>query len=692
MFDTLLIANRGEIACRIARTARRMGMRTVAVYSDADRDALHVSVCDTAVRIGPPEAARSYLDAAAIVAAARASGAQAIHPGYGFLSESLALIEACEAAGIAFVGPSREAIRRMGSKIESKRIALQAGVPVVPGYHGDAQDEATLVEAAAAIGYPVLIKASAGGGGKGMRVVRSPAEFAPALATVRREAQAAFGDDRVLLERYLTLPRHLEVQLLGDKHGHLVHLFERECSIQRNHQKVIEEAPAPHLAPELRDALLQHALTMGRAIGYDSTGTIEFIHDSHTGESFFLEMNTRLQVEHPVTELTVGMDLVEWQLRVAAGEALAFTQADIAQSGCAIEARVCAENPAAGFAPEIGRLIRYEEPSGPGIRVDSGVRTGSEVSLFYDSMLAKVIAHSADREGAARRLVHALERTVVQGVHSNLEFLADLVRHPHFAQVLSTNYIAQAFPQGWAPRPEGELMRVAAALHGVLARQAAAGPSPWQSLGAWRLPTAAKPEGTRVLLQNAAGQIVQAQVWPEGEHWCVRLDQSEAPDKPPGQGEGEGPSEGEGAATYRVQARWTPDALQLRSDDAFVRYVVAQQKGEQGEQLWLTGAGITRAWQCVDRWQRALRGAAGAHEHSGSHLRAPMPGMVTQVPVQVGAQVQAGEVLVQMEAMKMVHTLSAPAPGRVAELRCRAGDAVRGGDVLVVLETTEENP
>ncbi|MGE4376915.1 MAG: biotin carboxylase N-terminal domain-containing protein [Burkholderiaceae bacterium] len=689
MFDTLLIANRGEIACRIARTARRMGLRTVAVYSDADRDALHVHACDTAVRIGPPEAARSYLDAAAIVAAARASGAQAIHPGYGFLSESLALIEACEAAGIVFVGPSREAIRRMGSKIESKRIALQAGVPVVPGYHGDAQDEATLVEAAAAIGYPVLIKASAGGGGKGMRVVRSPAEFAPALATVRREAQAAFGDDRVLLERYLTLPRHLEVQLLGDKHGHLVHLFERECSIQRNHQKVIEEAPAPHLAPELRDALLQHALTMGRAIGYDSTGTIEFIHDSHSGESFFLEMNTRLQVEHPVTELTVGIDLVEWQLRVAAGEALAFTQADIAQNGCAIEARVCAENPAAGFAPEIGRLIRYEEPRGPGIRVDSGVRTGSEVSLFYDSMLAKVIAHAADRTGAARRLVHALERTVVQGVHSNLEFLADLVRHPHFAQVLSTNYIANAFPQGWVPQPEGDLMRVAAALHGVLARQAAASPSPWQTLGAWRLPTAAKPTGTRVLLQDAAGQMVQAQVWPEDAHWCVRLDPTDATEKSSEEGAG---AEKEGGATYRVQARWTPDALELRSDDAFVRYVVTQQKGEQGEQLWLTAEGATRAWHCVDRWQRALHGAAGQQEHSGSHLRAPMPGMVTQVPVQVGAQVQAGEVLVQMEAMKMVHTLSAPAPGRVAELRCRAGDAVRGGDVLVVLETTEENP
>jgi 3-methylcrotonyl-CoA carboxylase alpha subunit len=302
MFNTLLIANRGEIACRIARTARRMGLRTVAVYSDADREALHVALCDTAVRIGAPEAARSYLDAAAIVAAARAAGAQAIHPGYGFLSESLALIDACEAAGLIFVGPSRDAIQRMGSKIESKRIALEAGVPVVPGYHADDQNPAVLQAAADGIGYPVLIKASAGGGGKGMRVVRSAAEFVAALETVRREALASFGDDRVLLERYLDEPRHLEVQLLGDKHGTLVHLFERECSIQRNHQKVMEEAPAPHLPPAVREALFAHALTMGRAIGYDSTGTIEFIHDSRSGDTFFLEMNTRLQVEHPVTE------------------------------------------------------------------------------------------------------------------------------------------------------------------------------------------------------------------------------------------------------------------------------------------------------------------------------------------------------------------------------------------------------
>lgn len=666
MFETLLIANRGEIACRIARTARRMGLRTVAVYSDADREALHVALCDTAVRIGPPEAARSYLDAAAIVAAARAAGAQAIHPGYGFLSESLALIDACEAAGLIFVGPSREAIRRMGSKIESKRIALDAGVPVVPGYHADDQDPAVLQAAASDIGYPVLIKASAGGGGKGMRVVRSAGEFAAALATVRREAQASFGDDRVLLERYLDEPRHLEVQLLGDKHGHLVHLFERECSIQRNHQKVIEEAPAPHLPPAVREALFAHALTMGRAIGYDSTGTIEFIHDSRSGATFFLEMNTRLQVEHPVTELTVGIDLVEWQLRVAAGEPLGFAQPDLSQRGCAIEARVCAENPAASFAPEIGTLIGYREPRGEGIRVDSGVRTGSRVTPYYDSMLAKVITHADDRPTAARRLATALDDTVMLGVHSNLGFLADLLRHGNFAQVLSTHYIERAFPAGWQPRQDDGLAMAAAALHGVLTSQAAAARrSVWQSLGAWRV----QGGSTLVLLEDEQRCVHEANVSPLGGGWRVRVDDLD----------------------MNLTATLVGDTLELQCAGLTARFTVAlEQHATQGEHLWLTGPVGTWAWRRLDRWQRALKGAAGVEDQGGNRLLAPMPGLVTQVQASVGMTVNAGDILVQMEAMKMVHTLSATAPGRVAELRCRVGDAVRGGDVLVVIETEEK--
>ena len=669
MFDTLLIANRGEIACRIARTARRMGLRTVAAYSDADRDALHVALCDTAVRIGPPEAARSYLDAAVIVAAARAAGAQAIHPGYGFLSESLALIDACEAAGLIFVGPSREAIRRMGSKIESKRIALEAGVPVVPGYHADDQDPGVLQAAASDIGYPVLIKASAGGGGKGMRVVRSAAEFVAALDTVRREAQASFGDDRVLLERYLDEPRHLEVQLLGDRHGHLVHLFERECSIQRNHQKVIEEAPAPHLPPAVREAVFAHALTMGRAIGYDSTGTIEFIHDSRSGDTFFLEMNTRLQVEHPVTELTVGIDLVEWQLRVAAGEPLGFGQPELSQRGCAIEVRVCAENPAAGFAPEIGTLIGYREPRGEGVRVDSGVRIGSRVTPYYDSMLAKVIAHADDRPTAARRLATALDDTVLLGVHSNLGFLADLLRHDHFAQVLTTHYIERAFPTGWQPRADDGLAIAAAALHGVLAKQAAAERSAWQSIGAWRVVGAGSGAGsTQVLLEDVHRRVHEASVSPLGEGWRVRV----------------------GDLELNLGATLVGDTLELQRDGLTVRFTVAvEQHATQGERVWLAGPGGTWAWRRLDRWQRALKGAAGADERGGNRLLAPMPGLVTQVQASVGMTVNAGDTLVQMEAMKMVHTLSAPTPGRVSELRCRVGDAVRGGDVLVIMEAME---
>lgn len=666
MFETLLIANRGEIACRIARTARRMGLHTVAVYSDADRDALHVTRCDTAVRIGPPEAARSYLDAAAIVAAARSSGAQAIHPGYGFLSESLALIDACEAAGLVFVGPSRDAIQRMGSKIESKRIAIEAGVPVVPGYHADDQDLSVLQTAANNIGYPVLIKASAGGGGKGMRVVRSAGEFAAALTTVRRESQASFGDDRVLLERYLDEPRHLEVQLLGDKHGNLVHLFERECSIQRNHQKVIEEAPAAHLPPAVRDALFAHALTMGRAIGYDSTGTIEFIHDSRSGETFFLEMNTRLQVEHPVTELTVGIDLVEWQLRVAAGQVLGFGQGELVQRGCAIEARICAENPAAGFAPEIGTLIGYREPSGADIRVDSGVRIGSRVTPYYDSMLAKVIAHADDRATATRRLASALDDTVLLGVHSNLGFLADLLRHGNFAKVLSTHYIERAFPAGWKPRQDDGLAMAAAALHGVLTSQAAAaGRSVWQSLGAWRI----RGGSTLILLEDEQRCLHEISVSPLGDNWRVRV----------------------GQLDMTLTSTLVGDTLDVQCAGLSARFTVAlEQHPKQGEHIWLTGPLGTWSWRRHDRWQRALKGAVGAEDQSGNRLLAPMPGLVTQVQVNVGMVVNAGDILVQMEAMKMVHTLSAPAPGRVAELRCNVGDAVRGGDVLVVIETEEQ--
>ncbi len=666
MFQTLLIANRGEIACRIARTARRLGIRSVAVYSDADRDALHVALCDSAVHIGPAEAARSYLDAPAIIAAAQAAGAQAIHPGYGFLAESLALIDACEAAGIAFVGPSREAIRRMGSKIESKRIAVAAGIPVVPGYHGDDQDEKTLLAAANEIGYPVLIKASAGGGGKGMRVVHSAAGFAAALDTVQHEARAAFGDDRVLLERYLAEPRHLEVQLLGDRHGHLLHLFERECSIQRHHQKVIEEAPAPHLGEATRETLYRHALAMGNAIGYDSTGTVEFIHDAASGETFFLEMNTRLQVEHPVTELTCGIDLVEWQLRIAAGQALGFTQAEITRQGWAIEARVCAENPAAGFAAGIGHIVGYREPAAADVRVDSGVRCGSAVTPYYDALLAKVIVHTAERTTAAQRLAAALDDYVLLGIHNNLGFLADLLRHPNFAQPLSTHYIARAFPAGWQPA-DVQLALVAAALYSVLVAHDPGKTSPWQTLGTWRIAGAAARTGTtQVLLEDDVRIVHEVSVRRTGNGWQVAV----------------------GEASCEVTAKLLGDTLELRHAGGTAHFTTASEPVRAGvTRLWLTGAGSVHTWQRLDRWQRALAGQAASDAQHGNQLRAPMPGMVTAVKTSVGAQVSAGDPLVLMEAMKMVHTLSAPVDGRVAEVRCHAGDAARGGDVLLVIES-----
>ena len=668
MFDTLLIANRGEIACRIARSARRMGLRTVAVYSDADREALHVASCDTAVRIGPPEAARSYLDAAAIVAAARATGAQAVHPGYGFLSESLALIEACEAAGIAFVGPSREAIRRMGSKIESKRIAVEHGVPVVPGYHGDNQASAVLAEAAARIGFPVLIKASAGGGGKGMRVVRAAEEFAAAFDTVRREAKASFGDDRVLLERYLAEPRHLEVQLLGDKHGHLVHLFERECSIQRNHQKVIEEAPAAHLQDAQRETLYRHALAVGRAIGYDSTGTIEFIHDAGSGDTYFLEMNTRLQVEHPVTEATVGIDLVEWQLRVAAGEPLTFAQKDLSRRGWAIEARVCAEDPGAGFAPEIGAIVGYAEPGGEGVRVDSGVRAGGRVTPYYDSMLAKVIACADTREQAARRLATALDQYQLLGVRSNLGFLADLLRAPAFGQMLSTHYIERSFPEGWRPRGDAVEALATAALGCALAAHALYTASAWQALGAWRVTGDAAPAGVRVLLEDSSRTLHEALVQARGNAWQVQV----------------------GERSFSFAARLNGERLDVEhvGRSASHRFLRVQEAG--AERVWLCGPQGTHTWTRVDRIRHALAGGDAAGADAGNSLRAPMPGLVTSVPVSVGASVRAGDTLVMLEAMKMLHTLAAPADGRVTELRCREGDSVRGGDVLVVIEPEEK--
>ena len=450
MFKRLLIANRGEIACRVIRTARRLGIRCVAVYSDADEGALHVAVADEAFRVGPAPARESYLDIEAILGAAERARADAIHPGYGFLSENAGFAEACAARGIVFVGPPAEAIRAMGSKREAKRLMEAAGVPLVPGYHGADQSPDRLRREAEAIGWPVLLKASAGGGGRGMRAVEGPADFDAALAGAKREAQAAFGDDSMLIERFVTEPRHVEVQVFADRRGSFVHLFERDCSAQRRHQKVIEEAPAPGIGEKLRAAMCEAALAAARAIGYEGAGTVEFLLDPG-GEFWFMEMNTRLQVEHPVTELVTGTDLVEWQLRVASGEPLPLAQEEIAVRGHAIEARLYAEDPARGFLPSTGKLVHLRLPEGEpwpgsrpegsanggaagesGIRVDAGVRTGDTVSMYYDPMIAKVIAWGPDRDAAADRLAAALAATEVVGLTANAGFLRSLVEHPRF--------------------------------------------------------------------------------------------------------------------------------------------------------------------------------------------------------------------------------------------------------------------
>ena len=561
MFDKILIANRGEIACRIARTARRMGVRTVAVYSDADANALHVASCDEAYRLGPAPPRASYLDGEAIIAVALACGAQAIHPGYGFLSENEAFATALAAAGLAFVGPPPAAIRAMGSKSEAKTIMANAGVPVVPGYHGAGQQDAALLAHAEAIGYPVLIKASAGGGGKGMRVVEQRDAFAAALSAARREAQASFGDDRVLLEKYLTEPRHIEIQVFADSHGGCVHLFERDCSVQRRHQKVLEEAPAPGMTPERRSRMGAAAVAAAKAIGYVGAGTVEFIVPAEAsaakvGDSFyFMEMNTRLQVEHPVTEMITGQDLVEWQLRVAAGERLPLKQEKIPLTGHAIEARIYAEDPDRDFLPSIGRIVHLRvPPQSDDVRVDTGVRSGDEISRHYDPMIAKLIVHAENRSVALRRLAEALARYQVAGVTTNISFLQRVISHGAFATgKVDTGLIARHRARLLPPpsAPTERVLAVAALAELTRLREDSASRaavsadrwSPWHAIEPWWLNT---DDDAIVLTFEAGGAVhpvrlrsagedvvltvgdrdARASFAPEGGELRVRLDDS----------------------------------------------------------------------------------------------------------------------------------------------------------------------
>jgi 3-methylcrotonyl-CoA carboxylase alpha subunit len=632
LFRKILIANRGEIAVRVARTCRVMGIPTVAVYSEADRRALHVREADEAVLVGPAEAARSYLDIDALVGAARRTGADALHPGYGFLSENADFAEAVTRAGLTFIGPPPEVHRRMGDKQGARRLMAASGVPTVPGYDGDDQSDGALLAAATAIGWPVIIKPSRGGGGKGMRVARSAEDFASELARSRREARGAFGDDRMVLERYVERPRHVEVQVLADAQGRLVHLFERECSIQRRHQKIVEETPSPALTPERRAALCAAGVAAARAAAYVNAGTVEFLL-APDGAFYFLEINTRLQVEHPVTEVTTGLDLVRLQIEVAAGRPLPFAQERVKAFGHGLECRLYAEDPDHDDRPAPGRVLHFVEPAGPGIRCDSGIATGSEVTIHYDPMLAKVVARGSDRVEAAERMSAALRRTVVLGVATNLSRLQAIVDHPAFrAGALHTAFIEEHLSgqrSPGAPPPEA----VAAAHAAVGARRRAPGspdgaPDPWQALGAW-----GRGDGARAQDGRGAGSLKDVEAvgcatfaGRDGRHvetfHCVR----------------------DGDVVHLF---WRGTAYRLEDDDEDAR---------------------------------------SAHRPVAGVLEAPMPGRVIAVRVVPGQAVSRGQELLVVEAMKMENALRAPRDGVVKTVAAKDGDMVIPGVVLVELE------
>jgi 3-methylcrotonyl-CoA carboxylase alpha subunit len=655
VFNKILIANRGEIAVRVARTAKRLGVRTVAVYSDADADAMHVSECDEAVHIGGAAAKDSYLLSERVIAAAKATGAQAIHPGYGFLSENEAFAERCAAEGLVFIGPPASAIEAMGLKSESKRLMAAAGVPLVPGYHGEDQSPDLLAREAARIGFPVLIKASAGGGGKGMKPAHSAAEFSAALDSAKREAKNSFGNDDVLIEKYLQTPRHIEIQVFADTHGNCVYLFERDCSVQRRHQKVLEEAPAPGLSEAQRKKMGEAACAAAKAVGYVGAGTVEFIFENDT--FYFMEMNTRLQVEHPVTEAITGEDLVEWQLRVASGECLPKLQSELTINGFAMEARVYAEDPDKGFLPAIGTIEKLRLPAAQfftqgDVRIDSGVREGDAISPFYDPMIAKLITHGSTRAQALARMGTALQEFHVMGLTTNLKFLAQVVAHPAFAAGgVDTSFIAThhdaLFPQA---RP--------------LSAHACA------ALAASQLPNSTSNDP-----------------WARPDSfWLGQL---------------------EVGSLHRVQCGDTQTEIEVNGALPNVRVRVGSgawqhaQIALDGESAHVTIADEARSVRVVhngnaaqvqdgsNRWLCTFPNAyaPAKHEETASgHLRAPMPGTVIAVLVEAGQAVEIGAPLLVMEAMKMEHTINAPKAGKIAALYFKAGEQVKEGAELLSIE------
>jgi 3-methylcrotonyl-CoA carboxylase alpha subunit len=660
LFSKILIANRGEIACRVIRSARRLGIATVAVYSDADRGAMHVELADEAWPIGPPPAQESYLNIGAILDVVRNSGAEAVHPGYGFLSENAEFAEACGSAGVTFIGPPASAIRAMGSKSAARALMQGSGVPLVPGYHGEDQDPARLVDEAERIGFPVLIKAAAGGGGRGMRLVTGAEEFAAALAAAKREAVGAFGDDRMLIEKYLSRPRHIEIQIFADIHGNTIYLFERECSIQRRYQKVLEEAPAPGLDAKRRSVMGKTAVAAARAVGYVGAGTVEFIADAKS--FYFIEMNARLQVEHPVTEMVTGLDLVEWQLRVAVGEALPVDQRDLRLRGHAIEARLYAEDPERGFLPQTGTLHELRFPPADVARVDIGVRRGDRLTPFYDPMIAKIIVWGEDRPAALNSLRRALAETAVLGIVTNLGLLVRISAHPEFAAAaVDTGFIERhrdVLLPGHRPAPAMALAAAAVArllAHASAATTAAARfddpNSPWARSDGWRL----NGQGHQKLVfrDGVAERTVIARA--QAGNWLLEL--------------------GEEAIC----------AIGERRPDGTLSVVL---DGVRGRATVLDHGSETAVFLAGENWQLIEIDPLAAHEGDdpgAGRLTAPMPGRVTQLLVGAGDAVRRGEPLMIIEAMKMEHTVAAPVDGIVDAVRFSVGDLVEEGAELIAL-------
>ncbi len=688
MFDTVLVANRGEIAVRVIRTLRALGVRSVAVFSDADADARHVREADAAVRIGPAPAALSYLNVPALLDAARRAGAQAVHPGYGFLAENAGFARSCAEAGLVFIGPPADAIALMGDKIRAKETVAAAGVPVVPGSSGTGLTDAQLTEAAREIGAPVLLKPSAGGGGKGMRLVRDETLLADEIAAARREARASFGDDTLLVERWIDRPRHIEIQVLADAHGGVVHLGERECSLQRRHQKIIEEAPSVLLDEETRAAMGEAAVQAARSCGYVGAGTVEFIVPGNDPASyFFMEMNTRLQVEHPVTELITGLDLVEWQLRVAAGERLPYAQRDITLTGHAVEARICAEDPARGFLPSGGTVLALREPQGHGVRTDSGLRAGGEVGSLYDPMLSKVIAYGPDRASALRGLRAALAGTVILGVPTNAGFLRRLLAHPAVAAGDLDTGLVEREADGLVPEGVPEEVYAAAAL----LRRSAGADAPETSSGwvdpfsvpsGWRL--GGTPARTVYDFRLPGRDPVQVSLRPRATDVELAFGHVGEGAEPPAPETGAcgpaAPTPG-GRETARTVER-SEDRLVIELSG--VTHAFAYATAPDG--VWLGRDGDTWHVRDHDPVEAALAGAA----RSGADtLAAPMPGTVTVVKVAVGDEVAAGQSLLVVEAMKMEHVISAPHAGTVTELDVTAGATVAMDQILAVVAPAE---